>query len=109
MSGKARFCSPSRKVQKLSSCYLIIIGKESGIFKALWVRTETSYKFVPVHLLCLTNTLTLSDLEYLGFILGIGAQGSSGGLCICYPIGEPVFPVRPGAEGEGDLAKLERK
>ena len=93
----------------MSSCYLIIIGKESGIFKALWVRNETSYKFVPVHLLCLTNTLTLSDLEYLGFILGIGAQGSSGRLCICYPIGEPVFPVRSGVEGEGDLAKLELK
>lgn len=42
------------------------VDKEPGIFKVLWVSTETSCKSVPVQLLCLINASTPHDLDCLG-------------------------------------------
>lgn len=45
-SGEARLPpSSSRKVLELH--FFVKLDKEPGIFKVLWVSTETSYKFVP--------------------------------------------------------------
>lgn len=81
------------------------VDKEPGIFKVLWVSTETSSKSVPVQLPCLINASTPHDLDCLGPVLGAGGSSLSGRLHLV-PHREPVFSLRPGVEGR-DLAKHE--